>query len=96
MSLAVECEVVHAILLPTSFVVFSTKRFLFAVAHGSDAIGCDSFLHQSTLQGFGAAAAEGYVVFLRASIVAVAFDHNFDGGMLRDRRSVILNGRRLV
>jgi hypothetical protein len=43
--LPVEREVVDAVLLPTSFVVFGAERFFFAVADGADAIGSNSFLN---------------------------------------------------
>lgn len=94
--LAVECEVIDAVLLPALFVVLGAEGFFFAVTDGSDAFGGNSLLDQRLLCRFGAAGAESDVVLFRAAIVAMAFDEHFDAGMLDQEGFVILHDGRIV
>jgi hypothetical protein len=72
--LAVEGEVVDAILMPALFVVFGAEGFLFAVAQGPDTTRFYSLLRQGVLRGFGATRSQGDVVFHGSAVVTMAFD----------------------
>jgi len=87
---------VDAVFLPAGFVFLGAERFFFAEADGADASGGDSLIDQSFLHGLSAAGAEGDVVFLGAAVVAMAFDQDLDGGMLREEGLIVLDGGDIV
>ena len=67
-----------AVLLPALFVVVGAERLLFAVAHGHHAVGRDAKRYEELLRGLGTAIAERQVVFGGTTLVAMAFNRDFD------------------
>src|SRR6266436_1418760 len=71
-----------AVLLPTSLVALSAEGLLLAEAGGVQAIGGDAQRLEILLDSVGSANAEAEVVFGGAALVAVAFNDDFNRGVL--------------
>src|SRR6478672_2356670 len=69
-----ENEVRAAVLRPRRFIMTRVERTLFAVAHRFDARGIDAERRQIFACNICATIAEGEVVLLGATLVAVTFD----------------------
>src|SRR5437867_4192803 len=67
-------ELAAAILGPGSFVMAGINWPVFTVGSGVDEIRIDSDANQRFANGHGATLAEGTVVFLRAALIAMAFN----------------------
>src|SRR5438309_8430011 len=85
-----------AVLLPAGFVVLHAEGLLLAEADGAEAVGRNTQRNQILLDGAGAAVAEAEVIFGGATLVAMAFDGDFDRRVLlqevsrlRERRAGI-------
>src|SRR5437660_9296889 len=70
------------VLLPALLVGFGAERLLLAITDGIDATAVDAALSQSLFDSGGAFIAERQIVFRGAALVAVAFDHKSQVGML--------------
>src|ERR1041385_8615679 len=86
-----------AVLLPAGVVLTGrAKRTFLAKAHHFDSVGRDPFTNQRIPDLIGAAFAQGEVVLVRASLVAVAFDHDLQRGVAGQKRGVAGYGLLLV
>src|SRR5260370_36192202 len=70
------------VLLPASLVMLVAEGLLLAEAGGVEAIGGDAQRLEILLDGVGAANAEAQVVFRGTAFVAVAFNDDFNRGVL--------------
>ncbi len=82
---------IDSVLLPALFVVLGAERLLLAITYGADAIDGNSFLYQRLLYRLRAAGSQGDVVFLRSTVVAMAFNQNLDAWMLREEGFIVLD-----
>lgn len=85
-----ESEVIDPILLPALFVVVIAERLFFAVADRLKAIGWNTLLEKSLLNGFGAARSESEVVFDRTAVIAVPLNEDVDARMLLEESGILL------
>ena len=83
-----QSNMVAPVLLPARIVVLHAEWMFFPVADRLHSRRVDAAALQVRFEAVRPALPQSNVVFLGPSIVALPFDHNFDGRMLREKRSV--------
>src|SRR4051794_35535394 len=86
--LLVEGEAAATVLLPAGFGRFAAERLLLAVADDADAVTSNTGLNKRVLDGIGAVLAEGEVVFVGSTLVAIAADDDLESGVASQIGSV--------
>src|SRR5215469_5312791 len=96
MSLLRDGEVVDPIPLPAGIVVLGAERSFLPITDSLDPVCRDSLLQQRLLQRLCAAGSQRQVVFFRAAIVTMSFDHYLDRRMLCQERRIARGCRALI
>src|SRR5262245_56913844 len=85
-------EVIPTILGPRAFVVTRADRALLAVAHRRQPAGVDAVGNEVVLGRGGTPFAQGEVVFVRATFVAMTFDRDRRLGMSLEPGAIVIQG----